>query len=271
MGAHKIIRRFRRGWYFLAIAAGLASPVRGDSIVTLSGQVQLVPLPSSVVLGALQNDNYVSLFQEQSDITLGANLPFDAGAPGVYSTKASLTPGVLAAGMVVSDFYFDSNPIRKTGTTFTGSITFSSQILGVIALVGTLNATDGILGAAGVQYPENDSQRGLELADEDVFSISPDSLTLVFNATVYTDVDQLRIVVAGDNESIVPEPGTIVLLALGLVVGGCFRKSIAGENGFVRSKRARRKLPAPACDIGKRDPDRRGMRPENPSPLPICR
>ncbi len=82
---------------------------------------------------------------------------------------------------MVSDLYFDADPTQTAGTEFVGSITFSTDILGVIVLSATLNATDSILGLVSVSYPETDAGRGLELTNQDSFSISADLRTVTFD------------------------------------------------------------------------------------------
>ena len=226
MAANGSMKHVLRGCCLLVIVTGFGSPVWCNSISTLSGQVQLFPLPDSLQPGAFESDTTASIFQEQSNITLGADLPVDGDLAGAYTSHASLTPGVIPAGTMVSDLYFDSDPNSSTGIQFTGSITFSSDILGVIALSATLNATDGMLGVAGVNYPETERARGLELNNQDSFIISPDLRTLTFDVITMTGVDQMRIVIAGDSVSTVPEPGSGVLLALGFACVGCLRRTI---------------------------------------------
>ena|SRR5579863_1867539 len=233
MQTDTLARRICRGWLLLAIAAGLASPAWCQAIAGWSGQVELTGIPGSLLPGAFESDTAASIFQESSNLILVSDVAFDAGLPGLYDSPASLTPGVITAGTTVSDAYFHSDPIERTGTVFTGSVTFNSDILGVIALSATLSATDSIFGAAGLVYPGHDGGRGLEMVPgQDSFAISQDLRTLTFSVMTWGNVDEMRIITAGtpgkgNEAAAAPEPGTGLLLAAGFAAFAC-RKLVRG-------------------------------------------
>jgi hypothetical protein len=88
-----------------------------------------------------------------------------------------------------------------------------------------------------VIYAESDGARGFELTPgQDQFSISSDLMTLSFTTMTWGNVDDLRILTAGESlsnlgtgaQSSAPEPGTFLLLGLALVGVGWFRKSRSG-------------------------------------------
>jgi hypothetical protein len=124
---------------------------------------------------------------------------------------------------------------------FSGSITFSSPILGVEATSSGLSATDGVFANPSVVYAESDGGRGFELTPgQDQFSVSSDLLTLSFTATTWANVDDLRIITAAAQtlttgaQASAPEPGTFLLLGLALVGAGWFRKSRKKSRSDVR-------------------------------------
>lgn len=213
---------FRTGC-ILALAAGLGAPAWcGSTVISTSGQVQLVGLPTSLVTGANENDSDAVVFLEQKDITLRSDLTLDAYLAGVYDTLDKLSPTVVAAGTVVSSTYLHADPVISTGAQFVGSITFATDVLGVIARTSSLVTTDGILGLPSIAYGDADSLRGME-GRGDSFVLMDDHRTVSFsfNTSIYTD--ELRVITAATsqqsltaNQSAAPEPGTLALLPFGL-------------------------------------------------------
>jgi hypothetical protein len=120
----------------------------------------------------------------------------------------------------------------RTGIPFSGSLVFSRNILGVIALSPELTATDNLFGPPGVTYATGDAVRGLELQDsQDMFNISPDLRTLTFSFTTWDNIDELRIITDGlipvdanDNTTVTPEPKFWIVLALGLPALAGYRR-----------------------------------------------
>ncbi|HVW11557.1 MAG TPA: PEP-CTERM sorting domain-containing protein [Bryobacteraceae bacterium] len=209
----------------LTVAAfAITAPAWGGSTVSsYSGDVGFINTPpDSLVPGADENDLKALLFMEDTNLVFASAITVDATAPGLYQSKASLTPGSIAAGTLISDTYLHADPVTS-GTTFTGSVTFSSDILGVIATSSDLVATDPLLGVSGTTYGSIHDAPGLELSpSQDYFSISPDLRTLTFSVKTWNFTDDLRVITAGSltatagAQSAVPEPGTIPLIALGL-------------------------------------------------------
>ena len=221
----------------LILAAALAAPAFCDSTVaSLNGQIQLDPAPPSVLPGDDLNNAAATLFIEGIDITLGSAVSVDASGTGIFDTNASLNGGTIAAGTVVNSTYLNSDPgLQAGGTNLTGSITFSTAILGVISHTATLNATDSIFADPSVTYPVADSQRGFELVPgQDEFTISPDGLTLSFSVVTWNNVDDLRIITAGSGSTTsstgaanAPEPGTVCLLIAGFAALAGWRKKLS--------------------------------------------
>jgi hypothetical protein len=196
----------------------------GSTINSYSGDIGFISAPpSSLVPGAVESDLKALLFMEQSDTLFASAITVDATRAGIYNTKASLTPGTIAAGTIMSDFYLHADPITS-GTSFTGAVTFNSNILGVIATGPGLFATDAFLGADDIVYRSSKGTRGgFELsATQDQFAISSDLRTLTFSVKTWGLTDDLRILTQGSLPSTtgavtpVPEPGALNLFALGL-------------------------------------------------------
>jgi hypothetical protein len=200
----------------------------GSTVTTYSGDIGFInTAPSSLVPGAVENNLKALLFMEDTDLSFDSAITVNATAPGLYKSKASLTPGSIAAGTLVSDTYIHADPVTS-GTKFTGSVTFDSNILGVIVTTNDLFATDALLGVTGTNYG-NVTPRGLELNPlQDYFSISTDLRTLTFTLTTWGWTDDIRVLTAGASSgtsaaqpppaSATPEPGTLALIGLGL---GC--------------------------------------------------
>lgn len=218
-----------------AVAGALAFATSGwcQTGITTSGQVRLTAPPNSLLPGAYESDAAADLFLENLDLVLPGSLAIDASQPGLYNSSASLTPSTLAAGTAVSSYYFHADPVTSTGTPFSGSITFGTNILGVIESTATLAATDSILGTSGVAYSGVLPGRGLELQGHDSFAISADSRTLSFSVMTWSVVDDMRIVTAasgGQNavsQQVAPEPASVGLAAIALGAGLWFRRRIA--------------------------------------------
>jgi hypothetical protein len=106
------------------LALTLAAPAWcGSTVSSYSGNIGFIDThPSSLVPGAVENNLKALLFMEDSDLSFASAITVDTTAPGVYKSKASLTPGSIAAGRLVSAAYIHADPVTS-GTTFTGSVT----------------------------------------------------------------------------------------------------------------------------------------------------
>jgi hypothetical protein len=197
----------------------------GSTVASYSGNIGFVNTPpSSLVPGAVENNLKALLFIEDTDLVFASAITVDATTPGLYKTKTSLTPGSIAAGTRVSSTYLHADPVTS-GTTFSGSITFTNDILGVVALAADLSKSDTFLGVSGTNYGTSVT-RGFEVNPlQDYFSISSDLRTLNFTAKTWGYTDDLRIITAGTitgttgaqpAPGTVPEPGTLALIGLGL-------------------------------------------------------
>lgn len=219
------------------ILAGVvsSSSAWGSSLLpSTTGDIHITSLAGPLVPGGQEDQFQTSLMLEQSGLSLGSDLAVDASVAGTYDATSPLTPGIIAAGTVVSDWYFHSDPVLTSGTRFAGTITFTDSILGVISRSGTLTATDGQLDQPGVVYG---GYRGFELTPtQDQFSISSDLHTLTFSVMTWASADDLRILTGALSPvsafsgpsfqgAATPEPATFLILGFGLIGISVVRKT----------------------------------------------
>jgi hypothetical protein len=181
--------------------------------ITVTGQATIVAPPPSVANVHTGSQSWV--FGEQT-LLLPTAVNVDISTPGTYADSTLLSPGVLAAGTSVATFYLHSFGNDVSGDVFSGSITFSTPILGIEALDASLVATNAF-GSPTTTYLTTSSGQGFDFAHPpvqiDQVILSPDRLTLTFTNETFGAADDLRIFT-----SAVPEPATLVLLGSGLLL-----------------------------------------------------
>jgi hypothetical protein len=176
----------------------------GAAVVGECGGVVPIVAPHDLAEGAVEATGFVHTFVERTGLTLGAPLTVDVVNPGLYSASAQLpSPSpTIASGTVIDSYMLHSDPVGKPtsllGNHFLATMSFDTDILGVIENRGHLDASDAAVGVPGAIYP-TDPARGLELQGtsfNDHFTISADRHTLqvFFNTSTY--VDEVRVVVA---------------------------------------------------------------------------
>jgi hypothetical protein len=201
-------------------------------IISSTGDIEIISAPTSVQANTLESDSAIRAFDEAKNYLLTEDLMVDM----LGTTGAA---GSIIAGNRVDSTLLHFDPIGNTSgvevdaLTLTGSITFNMPILGVIwsgvpcavacpAPPALLDFSD-YLGASGTTYGTGEIGRGLEFGDY------YDTYGTTDNVTLFTDelgiavlhfsvkpkfTDQLRIITAARS---VPEPGSIILLATGLM------------------------------------------------------
>lgn len=199
----------------LALAAALWVNTSAQAgIVSATQDILVIPAPPAATLGALQGPD-VFAFAEASNVVLGADLAVDVNLPGLYASVDSLTGGTIAAGTAVDSYllHFDPNvsgPLFIPQGAF-GTITFDREILGVILLDSTLDASDLVVGNPGTTYPTGVAGRGLDFGVLDLVRLLDDRRTLLIGALEDVHFDQVRIITA------VPEPSTWALCGMALL------------------------------------------------------
>lgn len=142
----------------------------------------------------------------------------------------------LDAGSIASDtgvdsynIYFHPESDSSSWKTASGSITFDSEILGLVWTRSNLETSDAILGASGTPYAQVGEWRGLEensrsdLSGLSDFFVTGDGKTLNLSFNVWeTGYDELRIITAAT-----PEPLTILGASTALGFGIFFKRKLS--------------------------------------------
>jgi hypothetical protein len=181
----------------LAISASLVGSALAEVQTTSGGVVEIAP-PPSVLIDALESDTEIRAFNEIQDVTLSGDVEVNISLPGTYDGSIALTPTTIGTGSAVCSHLLHADRVGSEAyVRVSGSVTFSSDILGVIVLAPELNASDGILGAAGTLYPTGSDTRDLELSStEDSVTLESNLRTLTVNLRFGQVVDQIRVLTA---------------------------------------------------------------------------
>ncbi len=153
--------------------------------------------PRSLAYGQYNRDHRAFVFLESKRRTLPMDLPVNISTPGRF-TKFNEDRGLVPAGTTVDCYLIHCSP-RSAYHEVRGSVTFSGEIVGVIADHDRMNATNTLLGANWTLRCEY-VHRGLELVpveSADVLVLGDDRRTL--SATLRNSaIDQVRVLVRAD-------------------------------------------------------------------------
>ena len=196
------------------------------TVVSYSGDLELISDPESLARKGLVNDRRARLIEENAFYLLPRDTYVDIESPGVFDQWRDLPPHrpSLAAGSLVNSYLVHADSGGRS-VVFEGSITFDAAVLGLIVRQRTLRQTNETFGDPDIQYPK--IHAGLELGlHRDWVTLSEDRLTVSWHFTTRHGIDQLRII-----EDPIPEPATWILTAAGLVSSILLRRrmrTIAG-------------------------------------------
>ncbi|MBI1373520.1 MAG: hypothetical protein GC159_12395 [Phycisphaera sp.] len=179
------------------------TPKRGEPIV--SGQIVMLPaLPTSLAKGAFENDHHIAMFLERSGVTLRSNVKVTLTEPGAYD-KYDGRGVTVPKGTKVTSYLLHYDTVggsMQEWKFLSGAVTFDRPIVGVIAMTDQLNATDDMLGVAGVTYREGKgTARHLEDGEGDRVTISADRRTLTLYLGTSNSLDHVRVLVAADADT----------------------------------------------------------------------
>jgi hypothetical protein len=181
---------------------------------SVSGNVEQIAPPPSVVLGALESNSFVRFFAERTANFLNQDVSADITQPSIVGNLSDLTPGVVSANQLVDSYLLHADAItdEQPSVTFHGSITFDRPILGILVRGPALSATDSNLGSPLTAYIPAEFNRGLELSSMspvgDSLQLSADFQTITFVLKSGALYDQIRVITAS-----IPEPSTLALVA----------------------------------------------------------
>ena len=192
----------------------LSSPAIAG-IISTSGSLIEIAAPDSVLEGALESDSVSSIFAERQGVTLANDLDINIDAPGTFFGSTNPVATMLA-GTRIDSYFLHIDPVGSPGfTTYSGSVTFDQDLLGLITFRTKLDDSDALLGLASVAYPtgQNSILRGVldTTGRRDEITLSADRRTVNFDLQVSQgNVEQMRFLLASSNAA-VPEPATFTL------------------------------------------------------------
>jgi len=190
----------------MTMGAGAASA----AITSVSGSTTWLGTPPVNCSPSFLMGGTVYTWDEQQNVsTSGVNVDM-VNNPG---TSAGAIAGTLAGNY---DSHFIHLEDYSGAGPFTGSVTFSGTIVGVIFVNTTLDNTDVQFGSGGTIYPTGYPFRGL--SSQSSFSIVGNQINFSLMAiSPVAEVVQIRVL------TLVPAPGSMALLGLGGLVA-CRRK-----------------------------------------------
>ena len=197
----------------LSVLVALAAGSAQAAIVSTSGSCTQISAPPSALPGALVALNAWA-WDEQPGITL-SSMPIDLSTNP--SNSGSPVPGFLS-GLVDSHFiHLDGVP----GAIYTGTVTFSSPIIGVQYSDTNLDLSDAVA-TTGTVYPTFLPFRGFNnWTGADFVDINGNVLTFQFSTvSPLNNLEQVRVFTRA-----VPAPGSAALLGLGGLVAARRRRA----------------------------------------------
>lgn len=175
-------------------------------IASVSGQTTLVANPSgSVALGALTGFNAYA-WDEQQGVAFTVAVDQTNNGP-----DSGAIPGILNGAFDSHFLHFEPLPGAINAS---GSVTFTSGIVGVIFTAPNLDLTDGSLGHVSVSYPTGYPFRGIAGFPPSTINVVGNTIHFnFFSVMPVSSVVQVRVLTEH-----IPAPGSLALLGLsGLV------------------------------------------------------
>ena len=180
----------------IAIVCSLPKTCSAQIIETTGSLIEVSP-PATVSLNRTESNTEILAFFE-SRTSLPSELVVGVDSPGFYNeeTDLQLPSPVISAGTTVDSFLLHFDPVRQTGGRRDGSITFGTDILGIIIESNALLASDSLLGSPTTFYPAPSQPffelNGLEIESDSIL-LSSDRRTLTVSWFTNNLLDHVRI------------------------------------------------------------------------------
>jgi PKD repeat protein len=180
--------------------------VAGGGIASGSGNIQVIAPPASVLNGATEHATDVLAFSERQGVTLASGIRTDIQTPGIYDQTSDLTTMTIPAGTVVDSHYLQSDRAVGGTTLRQFTITFTTDILGVVVTAGKLGDSD-VLGAPGTVYGGTDRGLGFAGGAQTDIVVLSDQRTMQGTWQTTTGVDSVRVITEHNSSPVVAAGG----------------------------------------------------------------
>jgi hypothetical protein len=151
--------------------------------------------------GLVEDSDSLLLLPEREDALLKHGYVVDGTEPGTYRRPFRKHTVKLTEDVRVDSFLLQYNPVRDDGVSinqkFQGELHFDRPIVALILQKDLLDSSDAELALPTTDF-RNIFRRGIN--DADVVALSPDRRVLRVALNVKNGVDQIRVLVAADND-----------------------------------------------------------------------
>lgn len=166
----------------------------------LVGDVRVASPNERHAPGLVEDSNSLLLFPEREDALLKHGYVVDGMEPGTYQRPFRKHTVKLTEDIRVDSFLLQYNPVHddeeSMNQKFQGELHFDRPIVALILQKDLLNSSDAQLALPETNF-RNIFRRGIN--DTDVVTLSPDRRVLSVFLNVKNGVDQIRVLVATDN------------------------------------------------------------------------
>lgn len=179
-----------------AIGVTLIALTTHAGILSVSNQVTVISPPTSFFDGVFSN-NQIYVFPEQSAAVLTNSVTADISTPGTVTNNSLLSLISIPANTTVDSYYLRHGGPGPATNLATGSITFDSDVLGVICLSSNLISSQQVLAAPGTLYFGPDGYELGASTSSDSITLSSDFRTVTMKSvSAFFAPDDIRIVTA---------------------------------------------------------------------------
>ncbi|MCC6271276.1 MAG: T9SS type A sorting domain-containing protein, partial [Microbacteriaceae bacterium] len=194
--------------------------------IALAGSLRAVRVVPSLAEGMAESADTLIVLKERGGLQLAAGdtVRLQVSEPGVVSFAGEFTPAELGPGTWLNSHVLHLDPPGAGEARAAGSVTFDTNVLGLIVTSGGLDSSQALLHAPGLDYQPGD--RGLEFAggaEGDTIALSADRRTVTLSVAASSQIDEVRVItavpllgcgdVAGVAEDPPPMAGTAMLAA----------------------------------------------------------